>query len=153
MVLHKVHIIGQVTELHIYVKSLGKQVHRHTVMTLKLEPVTHISAEIFIITVIPDHTYLINKKNGFLRQIITANVGYVKGSTAGNVNGAVNQTSLLQIVLGQLCDESGLARAFLAEDHDKLVGVQELTGINHKGSRKREQGKNQVMIPTHRLTS
>lgn len=126
MIDHKVHVIGQVTKFHIHIEGLGEQIHSDLIMSLKLEPISDMITKVLILTVIPYHTDLINEHDGLFREVTETDLRHVKDTAAWDVNRAIDESPLFQILLGELRDESGLSAALLTKDHDQLVGIAEL---------------------------
>lgn len=149
----QVHLVRQVTEFLVNVKTLGKQIHRVVVMPLELEIVTGMVLEVLKIPGVPDHTDLIHKYDRFRGNGINAKLGRVKEINTRHRNGGIADPAFPVITHGQFCDHGGLTGTLLAEHHDKLVGIAETPPVVCEENKNGKQDKGQYVPEKHAKTS
>ena len=149
MILHKVHIISEVTELHINIKGLRKQINSNLVMTLELEPVAYFGLETLILPVIPDHADLINKDNGIFGKVVLPDEGNVKRPTSGHIHRTVNRFLFLKGIHGEFGNQRCFSSTLFTEYHNQLVGIAELCEVTHHRDRQKSKDNYEPVIPEH----
>lgn len=118
-----IHGVGEVAQLEVNVKGLGKEVDRVAVMPLELEVVTDIGPELLEITVVPDHADLIDHDDGTRRKGTLTDIIHVESPAAGDSYRGIYRMASPEGLNGELGEKRGLAGTLLPEDHDKLVRV------------------------------
>ena len=149
MILHKVHIVRKVTELHINVKGLREQINSDLVMTLELEPIAYFGLEALILPVIPDHADLINKDNGIFGKVVLPDEGNIKSSASGHIHRTVDRFLFLKGFDGELCNQCSLSCTLFAEYHNQFVGITELCEVTHHRNRQKSKDNYEPVIPEH----
>ncbi|AXH73574.1 MAG: hypothetical protein [Inoviridae sp.] len=136
----EIHFIHEHTELDINISSLAEQKDRDMIMALQLKPVPDLRTESLEITVIPDHSHLIDKNHRFRRKCMGADKLNVKKMGTGNINSRIHLLSPAHILEGLLYQKSGLTRTLFAKNQDKLIRITVLP--DHKGTEKQKKEKN-----------
>ena len=103
----------------IYIKGLGSHIDLYMVMTLKLEEITDRGFENLIITVVPNHTNLIQQQKRMgLRDEITK-VFYINMTDTGHthfIHIGIDNPATRKVFICKLDKKSGLARAFFSKN-------------------------------------
>lgn len=139
----KIHTVTEITKFLIYIKSLGSHVDFYMIMTLKLEEITDRGFKYLIVTVVPNHTNLIQQQKRMgLRDEITK-VLYINMTNTGHthlIHVSVDNPSTPKVLICKLDKKSRLARAFFSENKIQLIGVNIVTGRELVDETKNGQG-------------
>ena len=149
MILHKVHIISKVTELHVNVKGLREQINSDLVMTLELEPVPNLRFEALIFPVIPDHADLVDKDNGIFGKVVFTYERDIKRTASGHIHRTVNSFPFLKGIYGEFGNQRCFSSTLFTEYHNQLVGIAELCEVTHHRDRQKSEDNYEPVIPEH----
>ncbi len=149
MILHKVHIISKITELHVNIKGLREQINRNLIVTLELEPVPNLGLEALVFPVIPYHADLINKDNRIFGKVVFTYERDIKRPTSGHIHRTVNRFPFLKGIYGEFGNQRCFSSALFTEYHNQLVGIAELCEVTHYRNRQKSEDNYEPVIPEH----
>ncbi|MCQ4769546.1 hypothetical protein NE579_03565 [Intestinimonas massiliensis] len=144
----QIHAVTEVPELFVHVEGLGSHVDLYMIMTLKLEEVADLGLEGLIVAVVPDHTDLIQQKEGVSFRDKITQVLYLKMSDTRHkqfFHVGIDNPALFEMLPGQLHKVGRFTGALLTKDKIELVGVQIFPGSKVPQKGETNQQSNQYI--------
>lgn len=138
----EVHSIRQIAEFLVNVKGLRGHIDLNVIVALKLEEVTDTGLEYLVVTIIPNHTYLVQEQERASLRDEVAKVLNVEVSDTGHrqfIHVGVDNPTTFQMLLSEFDEISRFTRTFLTEHKIEFIGVKIFAGEQMPNRSKGEQ--------------